>query len=191
MGRRPDPHGEARVRAAVDLIMTVAVAAGAGVITAASDAARSVVRSVFQRPRETSVLVEVDGKRVELTGSAASPEAVQALIEQLRARNDAAHSRPSEDTPGGDSSERRDRPHYGQRIARPDSGKWADRHDSPPPVVRSLSSALTVATVHRSTRIPSDLPREPLRTPLDSHAHRWKACCSSCADASTCGGDPG
>ncbi|MFF3512264.1 hypothetical protein [Streptomyces sp. NPDC002573] len=74
------------MRAAVDLIMTVAVAAGAGVITAASDAARSVVCSVFPRPRETSVLVEVDGKRVELTGSAASTEAVQALIEQLRAR---------------------------------------------------------------------------------------------------------
>ncbi|MGW1045411.1 hypothetical protein [Streptomyces sp. NPDC002547] len=71
----------------------------------ASDALRSVVRTIFRRPRETSVLVNVDGKRVELTGAEASPEAIRALVEQMRARNDAVHGRPSEGKPGGESGE--------------------------------------------------------------------------------------
>jgi hypothetical protein len=40
----------------------------------------------------------------------------------------------------------------------------------------SLSSALAAATVHRRTRTASDLPPEPLRTPLYGHTDSWKAC---------------
>lgn len=53
-----------------------------------SEAVRNVLRSIFRRPRETSVLVAIDGKHVELSGSQASPEAIQRLVEQMGAAAD-------------------------------------------------------------------------------------------------------
>ncbi|WP_143589994.1 hypothetical protein [Streptomyces africanus] len=61
---------------------SMAVAGSLTVVFAmASDAARSVLRAIFRRPRRTSVIVEMHGKRVEVSGS--SPEEVQAALDEL------------------------------------------------------------------------------------------------------------
>lgn len=84
------------------LIMALAAAAGSAVAAIASSNLRGLLRTIFQRPRETSVIVEVDGKRVELSGDQLSPEAVQALIQHLRGSQDStAHAGESEKASGG------------------------------------------------------------------------------------------
>ncbi|WP_143660023.1 hypothetical protein [Streptomyces sp. WZ.A104] len=88
-------------------IATVLVAAtGSAVAAIASGKLRGLLRAIFRRPRETSVIVEVDGKRVELSGEQLSPEAVQALIQRLRdTRSGAARAGESEKTSGGATGE--------------------------------------------------------------------------------------
>jgi hypothetical protein len=67
-------------------LLTLASSVAATVVAAlASDTFRSLLGSIFRRPRETSVIVEVDGKRVELTGATAK-EAHAALAKLLAER---------------------------------------------------------------------------------------------------------
>ncbi|MGW5787067.1 hypothetical protein ACWEWK_24110 [Streptomyces sp. NPDC003757] len=84
------------------LIMALVAMAGPAAAALVSRNLRGLLRSIFQRPRETSVIVEVDGKRVELSGDQLSPEAVQALIQHLRgSQSSTTHAGESEKASGG------------------------------------------------------------------------------------------
>lgn len=88
------------------LLTVVAAGAGSALAAITSQKLRGLLRSIFQRPRETSVIVEVDGKRVELSGDQLSPEAVQAIIQRLRdTPSGAAHAGESEKTSGDATGE--------------------------------------------------------------------------------------
>jgi hypothetical protein len=62
---------------------------------------RSVLVSIFRRPRETSVIVKVNGKRVELKGPL-DERVLQQTIALLRAQMDQA---PARITPLGDEDQ--------------------------------------------------------------------------------------
>ncbi|MFE2970019.1 hypothetical protein ACFXKC_41385 [Streptomyces sp. NPDC059340] len=75
------------------------------VATLASPSVRGLLRAIFRRPRETSVIVEVDGKRVELKGPL-DDELLQRTIALLRAEKDPpAHQSDTRTGAGGDSNE--------------------------------------------------------------------------------------
>ncbi|WP_432198534.1 hypothetical protein [Streptomyces sp. bgisy027] len=87
-----------------ELIATLVGVAAGGLAAILSDHLRGLLASIFRRPRETSVIVEVDGKRAELSGSQLSPEAIQALIQHLRAAQDDAATKGEPDRPLGGAS---------------------------------------------------------------------------------------
>jgi hypothetical protein len=84
-------------------LLTLASSVAATVVAAlASDTFRGLLGSIFRRPRETSIIVEVDGKRVELTGATAK-EAHAALEKLLaeRTRDSEVASGNNQDAQGG------------------------------------------------------------------------------------------
>ncbi|WP_143048045.1 MULTISPECIES: hypothetical protein [unclassified Streptomyces] len=70
-------------------------------LTLVSDSLRSILRAIFRRPRETSLIVEVDGKRVEVSGS--DPEQLQAALSELINVNEA--KQPARDDSPNDPEE--------------------------------------------------------------------------------------
>ncbi|MEU3341397.1 hypothetical protein [Streptomyces sp. NPDC006668] len=86
-----------------ELIATIAVAASGGLATIISEHLRGLLRSIFRRPRETSVIVEIDGKRAELSGTELSPEVIEAFIHRLRTEDDASSAEGSDESLGGAS----------------------------------------------------------------------------------------
>jgi hypothetical protein len=66
---------------------------------------RGLLRAIFRRPRETSVIIEIDGKRVELKGPV-DDELLQRTIALLRAEKDPpAHRGDTRTGARGDSDE--------------------------------------------------------------------------------------
>ncbi|WP_159029172.1 hypothetical protein [Streptomyces viridochromogenes] len=63
------------------LLIAAAAATGAAL---SLKGLRNILASIFRSPRKTSVIVEVDGKRVELRG--ATPEEAHAALESLLAQ---------------------------------------------------------------------------------------------------------
>lgn len=55
-------------------IFELILAALAFTAAASSSAVRSILRTIFRRPRATTVIVEVDGKRLEFTGTQAAQD---------------------------------------------------------------------------------------------------------------------
>ncbi|MEV7700783.1 hypothetical protein AB0O62_30195 [Streptomyces sp. NPDC086779] len=65
-------------------VLTVLATAGvASVLTFATSALRDVLFSIFKRPRETSMIVEVGGKK--LVVKALDADALEQVVAQLRA----------------------------------------------------------------------------------------------------------
>ncbi|MEU2222620.1 hypothetical protein [Streptomyces sp. NPDC018347] len=86
-----------------ELLTLVTSVAGAVAATMASDTFRGLLRSIFRRPRETSIIVEVDGRRIELTG-ATSEEALAALTKLLAKRQEEGEVASEHSTGGIDDS---------------------------------------------------------------------------------------
>ncbi|MEU3280742.1 hypothetical protein [Streptomyces antibioticus] len=65
------------------LLTSAVPVATALVLAVVSDKARKILRSIFRRPRQTSLIIEADGKRVELAGAHVT-EVPAALLEAVR-----------------------------------------------------------------------------------------------------------
>ncbi|MFC4980013.1 hypothetical protein [Streptomyces atroolivaceus] len=84
-----------------DLVSTLAAVSLVGIISVVSDSLRSILRAIFRRPRRTSLIVEIDGKRVEVSGS--SPEEIQTRLNELLSKEtddgDTSHGSTSQSHP--------------------------------------------------------------------------------------------
>ncbi|MFF8322005.1 hypothetical protein ACF06V_33225 [Streptomyces bobili] len=86
----------------VILVILLGVVLGVMLI---SPAVRGVLRAIFRRPRQTSVIVEVNGRRVELKGPL-DDELLKRTIAALLAEEDPpAHRSDSRTDAGGGSNE--------------------------------------------------------------------------------------
>lgn len=98
-----------------ELLTLASTAAAALAAAMGSDTFRGLLRSIFRRPRETSIIVEVDGKRVELTGTTA--EEAHAALAKLLAEMKEGREVASEDSAGSTNAPPGDRSQSAQTVA--------------------------------------------------------------------------
>ncbi|MGQ4431012.1 hypothetical protein [Streptomyces sp. SAS_260] len=87
-----------------ELLSILAPAAAAAIAALASSHLRQILQSIFRRPRQTSVIVEVDGKRVELTGPLDMDE-VEAVVARLRTASKSGQEESTTTVAGGEPVE--------------------------------------------------------------------------------------
>ncbi|MEV6961902.1 hypothetical protein AB0M97_22410 [Streptomyces sp. NPDC051207] len=86
-----------------EVIGLIASTAGTLVAVTATEAFRGILGSILRRPRKTSMIVEVDGERVELSGATAAEAraALEALLAERAAGSAGALETSSKNQPGG------------------------------------------------------------------------------------------